>query len=166
MFWKTPSRLFSSTKVISKVIAGFLIITSAIVSAPLTQTASAGRCNYPDDLDSRGHRCGGRAASERPGGYEPPPQSNSTERSGTYFDGHHYMTMGNSSTGASVVLDANTIKRVSDRSLDFVYYLEGEAVYSQAHCRDNTWITFPEKETHRPQSEATSRLLNTVCSYL
>ncbi|WP_295445459.1 thermonuclease family protein [uncultured Thiodictyon sp.] len=27
-----------------------------------------GACNVPSDLDSRGHRCGARAASERPGG--------------------------------------------------------------------------------------------------
>jgi hypothetical protein len=97
MFWKTPSRLFSSTKVVSKVIAGFLIITSAIVSAPLTQTASAGRCNYPDDLDARGHRCGGRAASVRPGGYEPPPEystppsSNSSGTSG-HIPGWFFLT--------------------------------------------------------------------------
>jgi len=57
-----------------------LVLTSAIAIVP---SAAAGRCNYPDDLDAAGHRCGGRAASERPGGYEPPaqnPQSSSPER--------------------------------------------------------------------------------------
>jgi hypothetical protein len=33
-----------------------------------TTTSSGGNCNSPDDLDSRGHRCGGRAASVRSGG--------------------------------------------------------------------------------------------------
>jgi len=28
----------------------------------------AGNCDYPDQLDSSGRRCGGRAASVRPGG--------------------------------------------------------------------------------------------------
>ena len=28
----------------------------------------AGNCDYPDQLDSAGRRCGGRAASVRPGG--------------------------------------------------------------------------------------------------
>ena len=28
----------------------------------------AGKCDYPDQLDSAGRRCGGRAASVRPGG--------------------------------------------------------------------------------------------------
>lgn len=36
-------------------------------SAP-TVSASSGKCNFPDDLDSRGRRCGKRAASVRPGG--------------------------------------------------------------------------------------------------
>jgi uncharacterized protein YgiM (DUF1202 family) len=43
--------------------------------------AHAGRCNYPDDLDASGHRCGGRASSVRPGGYEPPPESSSSPSS-------------------------------------------------------------------------------------
>ena len=29
---------------------------------------TAGSCNYPSDRDSAGRRCGGRAASVRPGG--------------------------------------------------------------------------------------------------
>lgn len=29
---------------------------------------STGKCDFPDQLDSAGRRCGGRAASERPGG--------------------------------------------------------------------------------------------------
>jgi hypothetical protein len=33
-----------------------------------TTTSSGGNCNSPDDVDSRGHRCGGRAASVRAGG--------------------------------------------------------------------------------------------------
>jgi len=35
---------------------------------PSTSSGGSGRCQYPDDLDSRGHRCGKRAASVRPGG--------------------------------------------------------------------------------------------------
>ena len=31
-------------------------------------TSSDGRCNSPDDLDSRGRRCGGRASGNRSGG--------------------------------------------------------------------------------------------------
>jgi hypothetical protein len=61
--------------------AVFLLLSSAI-----TLPVSA-RCDYPDDLDSIGRRCGGRAASVRPGGYEPPPRE-TTPSSGnnTYQD--------------------------------------------------------------------------------
>jgi hypothetical protein len=42
---------------------------SSDVTYPSTATTSSGgNCNSPDDLDSRGHRCGGRAASVRSGG--------------------------------------------------------------------------------------------------
>jgi hypothetical protein len=41
----------------------------------LSNPVQANQCNYPDDLDSRGYRCGGRAASERPGGRNPSPQT-------------------------------------------------------------------------------------------
>lgn len=32
------------------------------------KSSSSGRCDYPDQLDSRGYRCGNRAASRRAGG--------------------------------------------------------------------------------------------------
>jgi hypothetical protein len=35
------------------------------VYAPTTASSTGGNCNSPDDLDSRGHRCGGRASSVR-----------------------------------------------------------------------------------------------------
>ena len=39
----------------------------AIVALTLSNFSFA-KCDYPDDLDARGHRCGGRAASVKPGG--------------------------------------------------------------------------------------------------
>ena len=43
------------------------IILAALL-AVISSAAMAGPCNYPDDRASDGSRCGGRAASERPGG--------------------------------------------------------------------------------------------------
>lgn len=40
----------------------------------LSASAVAGNCTYPDDIAADGSICGGRAASVRPGGYEPPPE--------------------------------------------------------------------------------------------
>jgi len=36
--------------------------------ASLTPATAAARCDHPDDYDSAGRRCGGRAASVREGG--------------------------------------------------------------------------------------------------
>jgi len=42
--------------------------TPEVTSTSTTTTSTGGNCNSPDDLDARGHRCGGRAASVRSGG--------------------------------------------------------------------------------------------------
>jgi hypothetical protein len=70
---------------------------------------------------------------------------------------------GQSSNGQSIKVDLGSISRASYRSVDFVYYLGNERVQSQANCEAGTWTTFPEKEVHRPQSQATQNMLNVVC---
>lgn len=72
---------------------------------------------------------------------------------------------GKAVTGASINLDTCSARRVSDEHVRFVYFLGSERVESQANCLDNTWTTYPERATHRPRSEATQRMLSTVCSY-
>jgi hypothetical protein len=68
--------------------------------------------------------------------------------------------------GQAVNVNLNSIRQVSDQSLDFTYYLGSTAIYAQANCRGGYWVTFPERQTNRPQSAATQRMLNKVCSYL
>ena len=51
------------TKIQKSLFIGLAAIISAIYS-----NAAFARCDYPDDLDSAGRRCGGRAASVIPGG--------------------------------------------------------------------------------------------------
>ncbi|WP_432810500.1 hypothetical protein [Pantanalinema sp. GBBB05] len=65
--------------------------------------------------------------------------------------------------GQSINVDLCSISRASARSVDFVYYLDNERIYSQANCQTSTWTTFPERQTHRPQSQATQNMLNVVC---
>jgi hypothetical protein len=72
---------------------------------------------------------------------------------------------GQASGGQAVNVDLCSISRASYRSVDFTYYLGDEKIYSQANCQSRTWITFPEKVVHRPQSKATQNMLNIVCSY-
>ena len=73
---------------------------------------------------------------------------------------------GTASNGQPVNLDLESIRSVSASSADFVYYLGGSRVAAQANCRGGYWISFPERQLNRPQSAATQRMLNKVCSYL
>lgn len=73
---------------------------------------------------------------------------------------------GTASTGASVNVDLCSISIASSQSVDFVYYLDETQIYSQVNCAEGYWTTFPEGDTHRPQSQATQNMLTTVCSYL
>ncbi len=67
--------------------------------------------------------------------------------------------------GQRVTVDLDTISRASSRSVDFVYYLGQEKIWSQANCVAGTWTTFPERAVHRPQSPATRNMLDVVCNY-
>ena len=65
-----------------------LLLASLLVglgSITIANSASA-RCDYPDDVDSRGRRCGGRASSVRPGGYDPDADGRSNTPSKDYGD--------------------------------------------------------------------------------
>lgn len=74
--------------------------------------------------------------------------------------------VGTASGGQAINLDLCSIQVASYRSVNFVYYLGNDRVQSQANCEAGTWTTFPEGEQHRPQSDATQRMLNIVCSAL
>lgn len=72
---------------------------------------------------------------------------------------------GDSAGGQSINIDTCSITRASYQSVDFVYYLGNKKVISQANCNNGTWVSFPEKQVNRPQSQATQRMLNIVCGY-
>ncbi|HEY9698801.1 MAG TPA: hypothetical protein V6D10_16170 [Trichocoleus sp.] len=73
---------------------------------------------------------------------------------------------GQSVDGRSVNVDLSSISRASERSMNFVYYLGNERVEAQANCTAGTWTTFPERQAHRPQSQATQNMVDEVCSRL
>lgn len=72
---------------------------------------------------------------------------------------------GTASTGQSINVDLCSISQASTQSVDFTYYLGNERITSQANCEGGFWTTFPEKQVHRPQSDATQNMLDVVCSY-
>lgn len=73
---------------------------------------------------------------------------------------------GTASNGQAVNVDLESIRQVSVSSVDFTYYLGNSRVYAQANCQGGFWVSFPERQTNRPQSGATQRMLSKVCSYL
>ena len=66
--------------------------------------------------------------------------------------------------GQEINVDICSISRASYQSVDFVYYLGDEKVVSQANCNNGTWTTFPDRQVNRPQSQATQRMIDTVCN--
>ncbi len=72
--------------------------------------------------------------------------------------------MGVAAAGQRVLLDASSVAPSADPSrVSFRYWLGSQLIASQADCVKQTWTTYPEGETHTPQSPATARLLARVC---
>lgn len=71
---------------------------------------------------------------------------------------------GTAITGQKVNVDTCSMSRSGNQNVDFVYYLGNQKMVSQAHCRYGTWTTFRDRQTHRPQSQATQKMLDLVCS--
>jgi serine/threonine-protein kinase len=71
---------------------------------------------------------------------------------------------GRSVDGQVVNVDLCSVNPSSSGNLSFVYYLNQERIESEANCANGTWITFPEKQVNYPQSNATKKMLDKVCS--
>jgi hypothetical protein len=71
--------------------------------------------------------------------------------------------LGRAVGGQQVRLDMSSLQRVSDRSVDFLYYLGNDARYSQANCNAGSWTTFLDGSVHYPQSDTTARMVQIVC---
>jgi hypothetical protein len=72
---------------------------------------------------------------------------------------------GTAVTGQKVNVNTCSIDRANYGRVNFVYYLGKREIASQANCNNGTWTSFPDRVVHRPQSQATQRMLDVVCSY-
>jgi hypothetical protein len=72
---------------------------------------------------------------------------------------------GTAVTGQKVNVNTCSIDRANYGRVNFVYYLGKQQIASQANCNNGTWTSFPDRVVHRPQSQATQRMLDVVCSY-
>jgi serine/threonine protein kinase, bacterial len=71
---------------------------------------------------------------------------------------------GNSVEGQPITVDICSIESNNSEAISFTYYLGNEKVDSLANCTEGSWTTFPEKQIQRPQSAATQKMLDRVCS--
>lgn len=71
---------------------------------------------------------------------------------------------GRSVDGQIINVDLCSVNPNFSGNLSFVYYLNQERIESEANCANGTWITFPEKQVNYPQSNATKKMLDKVCS--
>jgi hypothetical protein len=79
-------------------------------------------------------------------------------------DGCTY-NLGKSSAGQAIELNLCSIRLIPKTfNVDFTYSLKGEPIKARANCRDRSWITLPERATHKPQSQATSDMLQILCT--
>jgi hypothetical protein len=67
--------------------------------------------------------------------------------------------------GQKVNLNTCSIYRDDNQVINFVYYLGNKEIYSTANCRRGTWATDGDRVVHRPQSQATQKMLDRVCRF-
>jgi hypothetical protein len=71
---------------------------------------------------------------------------------------------GTAVTGQKVNLNTCSVKRGAGGIVNFIYSLGNKKISSKADCQNSTWITMHDSVVHRPQSQATQRMLDRVCS--
>lgn len=71
---------------------------------------------------------------------------------------------GKAVNGESINVDLCSVSKQSSGEIAFVYFFGTRRMESTANCADGTWTTFYDGKTHRPQSSATDKMLNKVCS--
>lgn len=72
--------------------------------------------------------------------------------------------LGTTSGGQSISVELCSIQRQPGARTNFTYTLGGERIKAQANCSNNTWLTYPERESRSPQSKATSNMMKIVCT--
>ncbi len=82
-----------------------------------------------------------------------------------------YVQFGTGNSGERMSVDRCSIQPVSNRSANFVYFLDNERIFAQAKCtaRPRHWYTFddrvnPNGQPVYPQSTASRTMLNYVCT--
>jgi hypothetical protein len=73
-------------------------------------------------------------------------------------------SLGNASSRQFISVNLCSIQHKPSLRTNFTYNLGRERIEAQANCRNHTWLTYPERESHRPQSVATLNMMKIVCT--
>lgn len=73
------------------------------------------------------------------------------------------LKLGINETGQTIELDMCSLRKVSNDSVDFIYAVNDDRIYSQANCRLGIWTTYPDRINHRAQGTATKQMLEAIC---
>jgi hypothetical protein len=72
--------------------------------------------------------------------------------------------LGKTITNQTTHINLCTIQHQPKDRVNFTYSIDNEPIQAQANCRNSTWLTYPEKATHSPQSQATTDMLKIACT--
>jgi hypothetical protein len=72
--------------------------------------------------------------------------------------------LGKTITNQTTHINLCTIQHQPNDRVNFTYSIDNEPIKAQANCRNSTWLTYPEKATHSPQSQATTDMLKIACT--
>ena len=67
--------------------------------------------------------------------------------------------------GQRILLDLSSLRKTDeDGQTRFRYMLGNQSIDALADCKHQSWTTYPEAQSHSPQSAATVRMLERVCN--
>ena len=65
--------------------------------------------------------------------------------------------------GQAVNVNLCSVSPRSSGAIAFSYSLGSQQMDSEANCASGTWTTYHDRQTHRPLSSATKKMINRVC---
>jgi hypothetical protein len=75
-----------------------------------------------------------------------------------------WVSMGKAVTGEEIYVDKDSISSGRE-GMRFIYKIGNEILQAAANCEKNTWYVLEYDQTYSPQSTATAKMLDYVCSF-
>lgn len=75
-----------------------------------------------------------------------------------------WVAMGKAVTGENIYVDKDSISQGRE-GMRFIYEIADETLQAAANCETNTWYVLEYDQTYSPESEATAKMIDYVCSF-